>query len=83
MAEQALNVSSEAGRVLGYRLANNETGVVQPMAEIVHLAHSEGVIVVCDAVQALGKIPIRFDDLGVDAMVMSGHKCGVRRGGGF
>ena len=63
-------------------LANNETGVIQPMTEIVRLAHSEGIVVVCDAVQALGKIPVNFDDLGVDVMVMSGHKVRSPAGGG-
>lgn len=63
-------------------LANNETGVIQPIRRLVDLAHAAGAVVLCDAVQALGKIPIGFDDLGVDAMVVSGHKCGAPQGVG-
>jgi cysteine desulfurase len=55
-------------------LANNETGVLQPIAEISNMAKSLGVIVFCDATQAVGKIPVDVDTLQVDLMCLSAHK---------
>ena len=55
-------------------LANNETGVVQHVAEIAQLARASGALVHTDAVQALGKIDVNFTDLNVHAMTVSSHK---------
>lgn len=63
-------------------LANNETGVIQPLNEVVKLAHSHGALVHSDAVQALGKIPVNFGLLGVDLMTLSAHKPGGPQGVG-
>ena len=68
--------------VVAAMLANNETGVIQPVAEIARRAAERGMRVLCDAVQAAGKIPIRRDDLAVDALVISGHKFGGPKGAG-
>lgn len=57
-------------------LANNETGIIQPMREIAELAHRYGALVHCDAVQAFGKIPLDMGMLGVDMMTISAHKVG-------
>jgi cysteine desulfurase len=55
-------------------LANNETGVVSSLVPIVNLAKAVGAVVHCDATQAVGRIPVAFDQLGVDLMALSGHK---------
>lgn len=57
-------------------LANNETGVIEPVRDIVAVAHKHGALVHCDAVQALGKIPVNFGLLGVDLLSVSAHKLG-------
>ena len=64
-------------------LANNEVGSVQPLEEIVGVAHAVGVLVHTDAVQALGKIPIDLHSLGVDAASFSAHKICGPKGIGF
>ena len=66
--------------LLAVMLANNETGVIQPVAEIASRAHANGLVVQCDAVQAAGKIPVDFVALGVDYLVISAHKLGGPKG---
>jgi len=63
-------------------LANNETGVIEPIKDIVAIAHRHGALVHCDAIQAAGKIPVDIVDLGVDMMSLSAHKIGGAAGVG-
>ncbi len=63
-------------------LANNETGVIQPVAEVAELARRAKAWMHTDAVQALGKIPVDFDSLSVHAMTLSAHKLYGPKGAG-
>ncbi|MCX6565516.1 MAG: IscS subfamily cysteine desulfurase [Candidatus Aminicenantes bacterium] len=54
--------------------ANNEIGTIQPIADVVRIAHEQGALVHTDAVQSFGKIAFRADDLGVDLLTISSHK---------
>src|SRR5262249_41751705 len=63
-------------------LANNETGVLQPVAELARRAHAAGALVHCDAVQAAGQVAVNARALDVDSLVVSAHTIGGPRGGG-
>lgn len=60
--------------LISIMLANNETGVIQPIPEVGVLARQEGIVFHTDGVQAIGKIPVNVDDLCVDLLSISGHK---------
>jgi cysteine desulfurase len=62
--------------------ANNETGVIQPIADIARLVRARGIAMHTDAVQAFGKMPCRVDELGVDFLSFSGHKLYAPKGTG-
>jgi cysteine desulfurase len=62
--------------------ANNETGVLQPIAEIADAARAHGALVHTDAAQSLGKVPVRVRELGVDLASIAGHKLYAPKGVG-
>ena len=65
---------SLATSLVSVMLANNETGVLQDVAELAEIARAHGSLMHTDAVQALGKINLNFNDLNVHAMTVSSHK---------
>ena len=63
-------------------LANNETGIIQPIAEARASCKAAGGVLVVDAVQAAGRIPLIIEDLGADFLIVSSHKIGGPKGAG-
>jgi len=67
--------------LLALQFANNETGVIQPVREAADLVHAAGGLLMCDAVQAAGKLPLSFE-CGADMLLISAHKFGGPKGAG-
>lgn len=71
---QADHQRGQAISLISVMVANNETGVLQPIEEIIELGHRYRALVHTDAVQAVGKIPLSFAMLNVDALTLTAHK---------
>ncbi|MAT45232.1 MAG: cysteine desulfurase NifS [Anaerolineaceae bacterium] len=63
-------------------LANNEVGSIQPVKELTQIAHQFGICFHSDAAQAVGKVPVNVEDLGVDLLSIAGHKLYAPKGVG-
>jgi len=74
--------AAPAPALVAVMLANNETGVVQPIERLVEIARRHNAWVHCDAVQAPGKMSIDLEALGVDSLSLSAHKLGGLKGSG-
>ncbi len=77
--EELLTDSTRMVSVMG---ANNETGVLQPVAEVAEIAHAKNIVFHCDAVQVAGKLPLSLTDFGAHAMTLSAHKLNGPKGVG-
>lgn len=75
-------IKAHQPKLISVIYANNETGVIQPVRELVQLAHAHDALVHVDAVQAAGKIPLDFKTLGADYMSLAAHKIGGPQGVG-
>jgi cysteine desulfurase len=80
--QAALDRNPDDVALVSVMWANNEVGTVQPVEEVVRLAHDRGVPVHTDAVQAFGALPVRFAASGVDCLTVSAHKIGGPMGTG-
>lgn len=79
---ECLLAESSDSTIVSIMLANNETGIIQPVPEVARLAHNVGALLHCDAVQAAGKIPVDIVSLGADSLALSAHKVGGPQGVG-
>jgi cysteine desulfurase len=62
--------------IVSVMLANNETGIIQPVAEIAAFVHAHGALFHCDAIQGAGKLPLATARIGADLVSLSAHKFG-------
>ncbi len=76
----AIDSLPEGTTLVSLMFANNETGVLQPVAELAARAHARGMLVHCDAVQGAGKVAVDAGALGADYLVISAHKFGGPKG---
>ncbi len=74
--------TSEEPAIVALMLANNETGVIQPVREAAEIAHAHGALLHCDVVQAVGRVAVDKAALNADYLTLSAHKIGGPAGAG-
>lgn len=76
------NSCTDKTKLISIMLANNEVGTIQPLKQIASIARSKNILVHTDAAQAVGKIPVDVQELGVDFLTIAGHKFYAPKGVG-
>src|SRR5437763_1705069 len=79
-ADAVIGALRDDTRLVAMMLANNETGVIQPVAEVARVCRERGIHLHCDAVQAAGKIDVDVRALGIDTLALSAHKLHAPKG---
>jgi cysteine desulfurase len=78
--EDASRAATERTALVTLMHANNETGTLQPVAEVAGAVHAAGALLHTDAAQSVGKVALRVDELGVDLLSIAGHKLYAPKG---